>query len=126
MIRAINEVGLNESTKLIGGGMVGLQYASLLENLGPTLNGIVNYDFFVPAPTLEFKGIEEFLEKYRPRAKQAGVDPLGYYLPPYGYPILQVLAQAVEETQSLDHRSEERRVGKEWVRTGRPRWSPDP
>ena len=45
MVRAANELGLQ--TKLFGGGMVGLQYASLLTSLGPMLNGIVNYDFWV-------------------------------------------------------------------------------
>ena len=52
MVRAVSEVGLK--TKMLGGGMVGLQFASLLEKLGPQLNGIVNYDFWVPEPTLQF------------------------------------------------------------------------
>src|SRR3546814_9746822 len=103
MLRAINEVGVSGNTELVGGGLVGMQYATLMESMGPMLNGIVNYDFFVPAPTLQFEGFDAFLEKYRPRAKQAGVDPLGYYLPPYGYAILQNLGQAVEATGSLDH-----------------------
>lgn len=103
MVRAVNEVGLNEKTKMFGGGLVGMQYATLMENLGPMLTGIVNYDFFVPAPTLQFEGFDEFLEKYRPRAKEAGVDPLGYYLPPYAYALLQGLGQAVEGAGSLDH-----------------------
>ena len=59
MVRAVSEVGLK--TKMLGGGMVGLQFASLLEKLGPQLNGIVNYDFWVPEPTLQFKGVDEFL-----------------------------------------------------------------
>ena len=100
MVRAINEVGLQ--TKLCCGGMVGLQYASLKTQLGPLLNGIVNYDFWSPAPTMMFPGIEEFLKKYQGRAVAEGVDPLGYYLPPYAYAYLQVLAEAVEATKSLD------------------------
>jgi len=38
----------------------------------------------------------------RPRAPAAGVDPLGYYLPPYSYAEMQILAQAVNAVGSLD------------------------
>ena len=78
MVRAASELDLQ--TKLFGGGMVGLQYASLQTSLGPMLNGIVNYDFWVPEPTLDFPGIQEFLAKYQARAEGQGVDPLGHYL----------------------------------------------
>lgn len=100
MVRAVNEVGLK--AKIFGGGMVGLQFASLESKLGPMLNGIVNYDFWVPEPTLNFPGVQEFLKKYQTRAEGAGVDPLGYYLPPYAYAYLQVLGQAVQATGGLD------------------------
>jgi branched-chain amino acid transport system substrate-binding protein len=100
MVRAANE--LNLQTKLFGGGMVGLQYASLLTSLGPMLNGIVNYDFWVPEPTLNFPGIQEFLGKYEERAEGQGVDPLGHYLPPWAYAYMQVLGDAVEAVGSLD------------------------
>jgi branched-chain amino acid transport system substrate-binding protein len=102
MVKAANEVGLK--AKMFGGGMVGLQYASLETQLGPLLNGIVNYDFWVPEPTLRFKGVEAFLAKYQEQAKGAGVDPLGYYLPPYAYAYLQVLGQAVTAVGSLEHK----------------------
>jgi branched-chain amino acid transport system substrate-binding protein len=46
MIRAANEVGLN--AMLFGGGMVGLQATSIKTQLGPLLNGIVDYDFWQP------------------------------------------------------------------------------
>jgi branched-chain amino acid transport system substrate-binding protein len=82
--------------------MVGLQYASLLTSLGPMLNGIVNYDFWVPEPTLDFPGIQEFLAKYEERAEGQGVDPLGHYLPPWAYAYMQVLGDAVEAVGSLD------------------------
>ena len=103
MVRAINEVGLK--TRLLGGGMVGLQYASLLTKLGPMLNGIVNYDFYVPEPSLDFPGIKAFLAKYQATAADAGVDPLGYYLPPYAYAYLQVLGNAVQAVGSLDQQA---------------------
>jgi len=104
IVRAANEIGLK--AKMFGGGLVGLQYASIKQQLGPLLNGIVNYDFWEPASTLsssaEFPGVLEFLKKYQTRAAAEGVDPLGYYLPPFAYANLQVLQAAVEGTKSLD------------------------
>ena len=101
MVKAATEMGLK--TKLFGGGMVGLQYATIMTALGPKLNGIVNYDFWVPEPTLNFKGVEAFLKKYQAAAKGKGVDPLGYYLPTYAHAYLEILGQAVKATNSLDH-----------------------
>jgi branched-chain amino acid transport system substrate-binding protein len=101
MINAAHEVGLEP--KLFGGGMVGLHFTSLLTKLGPKLNGIVDYGFWVPEPTMKFSGIDAFLAKYQPAAVKAGVDPLGFYLPPWAYAMMQVLGQAVEGTKSLDH-----------------------
>jgi branched-chain amino acid transport system substrate-binding protein len=101
MLRAAHEVGLQP--KIFGGGMVGLQFTSVMQSLGPSLNGIVNYDFWAPEPTmLAMPGIKEFLKEYQARAEKAGVDPLGYYLPPYSYALVQVLGQAIEATKSLD------------------------
>ncbi len=100
IVKAAHEVGLK--AKMLGGCLVGLQFAAIQQNLGPLLDNIVNYDFWVPAPTLNFPGIEEFLKKYQEAAKGKGVDPLGHYLPPYAYAYLEVLGQAVEATKSLD------------------------
>jgi branched-chain amino acid transport system substrate-binding protein len=100
MVKAANELQLK--TKLFGGGMVGLQFAAIQKNLGPMLNGVVNYDFWVPASTLNFPGIDAFLKKYQQKAAGAGVDPLGHYLPPWAYAYLEILGQAVEATKSLD------------------------
>lgn len=100
IVRAANELGLEP--KMFGGSMVGLQYAALLTKLGPQLNGMVNYDFWTPAPTLDFPGIEAFLKKYQAKAKAAGTDALGHYLPPYAYAYLEILGQAVNAVGSLD------------------------
>lgn len=100
IVRAAHEIGLK--TKLFGGGLVGLQYATFKQQLGPLLNGIVNYDFWEPAKTLQFEGVLEFLKKYQAKAGAEGVDPLGYYLPPFAYANLQVVAAAVEGSKSLD------------------------
>jgi branched-chain amino acid transport system substrate-binding protein len=104
IIRALHEVGVGDSVKLFGGGMVGLQYASHLEALGSMLNGVVNYHVWAPEQTMSFAGMREFLARYQARAKEANVDPLGYYLPPYDYAIGEMLAQAVTATKSLDHK----------------------
>jgi branched-chain amino acid transport system substrate-binding protein len=110
MVLAAHEVGLRP--KLFGGGMVGLQFAAFLTKLGPKLNGIVNYDFWVPEPTLKFPGIEDFLKKYQAQAEKGGVDPLGHYLPPFAYAYVQVLGQAIEATKGVD----QQKVG-EYIRT---------
>jgi branched-chain amino acid transport system substrate-binding protein len=103
IIRAVNELGLGDSVKLFGGGMVGLQYASIMEALGSQLNGVVNYNTWAPEKTMDFPGVRDFLARYQARARQVNVDPLGFYLPPYDYAIGQLLEQAVTATRSLDH-----------------------
>jgi len=101
MLRAVHEVGLQP--KIIGGGMVGLMFTTVMTSMGPALNGIVNYDFWAPEPPfLAIAGVKEFLKEYQLRAEKAGVDPLGYYLPPYSYAVGQVLGQAVEATKGTD------------------------
>jgi branched-chain amino acid transport system substrate-binding protein len=100
MVRAANEIGLK--TKLFGGGMVGLQTTSVKLQLGPLMNGIVNYDFWIPAKTMQFPGVLDFLKKYQDKAAKEGVDPLGYYLAPWAYTYMQVLSDAVTGTGGLD------------------------
>ena len=62
MVLAANEAKLNP--KMIGGAMVGLQSTVFKTKLGPALNGYMNYDFWLPAKSLMFKGTAEFLAKY--------------------------------------------------------------
>ena len=100
MVRAANE--LNLRTQMFGGAMVGLQYATFLQQLADKLNRVVNYHLYVPAPTMKFAGIEEFLKTYQARAPQVGTDPLGFYQPPFAYAAMQVLEQAVKATGTLD------------------------
>jgi branched-chain amino acid transport system substrate-binding protein len=100
MVRAVNEIGYKP--KMIGGGMVGLQATSLKMQLGPLLNGFVNFDYWMPIEKMNFPGVSEFLTKYQARAQQEGVDALGYHIAPWGYAQLQVLQQAVTATNSLD------------------------
>src|SRR5271166_776260 len=100
MVRAATEIGLK--TQLFGGAMVGMQYASLITQLSEKLNRVVNYHFFVPSRTMNFPGIDAFLRKLQSQAKEAGVDPLGFYQPPFAYAAMQVLQQAIAATGSVD------------------------
>jgi branched-chain amino acid transport system substrate-binding protein len=100
MLRAATESGLK--TRFFGGGMVGLQFTPVKLQFGPKLNGVVDYDWWIPAPTMQFPGIVDFLKEYQSKAAEAGVDPLGWYLPPFAYAYLQVLGDAVEGAKSLD------------------------
>src|SRR6202042_162215 len=68
MIRAANEVGLK--TKLFGGGMVGLQSTAIKVQLGPLLNGIVDYDFWLPWSKLASLESLAFLKQYQAEATQ--------------------------------------------------------
>ena len=100
ILHTVSEIGLK--TNLLGGGMVGLPTAALKTQLGPQMNGIVNVELWEPVPTMEFPGIMDFLKKYQAKAASEGVDPLGYFLPPFAYAELQILGDAVEATKSLD------------------------
>ena len=102
IVRSVNEIGVGSSVKLIGGAMVGLQFAPVMESLGSMLNGWVNYHLYAPEKTMDFPGVKSFLERYSKKAIEAKVDPLGYYLPPFNYAIGQMLEQAVTATKSLD------------------------
>ena len=100
IIRAANEVGLK--AKLFGGGMVGLQATAIKTQLGPLLNGIVDYDFWQPVGAYATPEAMEFLKRYQAKSAAAGVDLLGFYLPPFAYADMQVLQQAVTAVGSLD------------------------
>jgi branched-chain amino acid transport system substrate-binding protein len=93
LIRASHEVGFKP--KIFGGGMVGLQATAIKTQLGPLLNGIVVYDFWLPWAGFATDAGRDFLKKYQAKAAAAGVDLLGYYLPPFGYALMQVVEQAV-------------------------------
>ena len=100
MVRAAREGGLK--TRLFGGGMVGLQLASIETQLGDLLNGVVNYDFWLPAKTLTTPEVDAFLKKYQTMAAGMKIDPLGYYSPPFSYSYMQVYEQAIRGTGGTD------------------------
>ena len=99
IVLSANELGL--SPKMFGGAMVGLQATVFKDKLKSKLNGIVNYETWVPSPKL-MAPAEAFFNTYQERAKAAGVDPLGYYLGGWGYAYFQLLGQAIEGAQSIN------------------------
>jgi branched-chain amino acid transport system substrate-binding protein len=100
IVRAVSEIGLK--TKIFGGGMIGIAFTPIKQQLGPLLNGIVAYDVYVPEPTMKFPGTEDFLTRYQAKAADQGIDPLGYYLPPFAYSEMQILGDAITKVGSLD------------------------
>ncbi len=100
MVRTINEVGFKP--KMVGGAMVGLQATAIKTQLGPLLNGFVNYETWVPSKAMLTPEVEAFLKEYQSRAGAEGVDPLGYYLGTWGYAYIELLGKAVEGAKSLN------------------------
>ncbi len=114
-VRSVNEIGYKP--KLIGGAMVGLQATAIKRQLGPLLNGWVNYETWVPAKSMMFAGTEDFLKKYQSRAAAEGVDPLGYYLGTWGYAYIQILGDAVTATKGTDDNKLADYIGKTTFKT---------
>jgi branched-chain amino acid transport system substrate-binding protein len=98
IIRAAHEIGL--VPKMFGGSLVGLYVTPIKMQLGPLINGMVLNESFVPA--MNFAGSAELLATYQAKAPHLGVDPLGYGFVPFAYAVGQLVATAVEQTQSLD------------------------
>ena len=105
ILRAVNEMGIGDSVKLFGGGMVGLQFGPVMENMGSLLNGVVNFNTWLPEPAMYFDGTKSFFDTYSKRAVEAKVDPLGFYLAPFGYASGQLIEAAIKATGSLDQKA---------------------
>lgn len=100
LVKAMNVAGL--SPKLVGGAMIGPQNGVAKAELGALLNGLVNYDYWLPVPSLMNPQIQSLIATYQSRAETAGADPLGYYVAPLAYAQLQVLEQAIRAVGSTD------------------------
>jgi branched-chain amino acid transport system substrate-binding protein len=105
ILRAVNEIGIGDNVKLFGGGMVGLQFGAVMENMGSLLNGVVNFNTWLPEPAMYHEGTKAFFDTYSKRAIEAKVDPLGYYLAPFGYASGQLIEAALKATGSLDQKA---------------------
>jgi branched-chain amino acid transport system substrate-binding protein len=100
LLRALNEVRLEP--KIVGGAMIGPQNGSIKAQLGPLLNGIVNYEYWLPVPKMMYAGVAPMIAEYQSLARDAGADPLGYYVAPQAYAQMQIVEQAIVGTNSLD------------------------
>jgi branched-chain amino acid transport system substrate-binding protein len=100
LVKAINAVEL--APKLVGGAMIGPQNGIVKAALGPLLNGLVNYEYWLPVPSLLNPRMQSLLADYQSRAEHAGADPLGYYVAPLAYAQLQVLEQAIRAVGTTD------------------------
>jgi branched-chain amino acid transport system substrate-binding protein len=100
LIRAISSSSF--VPKLVGGAMIGPQNGAIKTQLGPLLNGIVNYEYWLPVPALMYPGVADLIAEYQSRAEAFGADPLGYYVAPQAYAQMQVIEQAIIGTNSLD------------------------
>jgi len=100
ILRAVNEIGL--TTKMFGGAPVGTPTASLRTQMGPLLNGLVVGELWEPTETMNFPGVWDFLKQYQAKAPAEGIDPLGYFLPPFAYAEMQILGDAITAVGSLD------------------------
>src|SRR5690606_5821510 len=65
LVRAIHKSDYRP--KMVGGAMIGPQSASVKKELGPLLNGFVNYEYWVPVPKMNFLGVADMLAKYQAR-----------------------------------------------------------
>ena len=61
MVKAVNEIGFKP--KMIGGAMVGLQATVFKNQLGPLLNGFVNYETWVPSKEMMLRGHRGVLQE---------------------------------------------------------------
>ena len=85
--------------------MVGLQATVFKMQLGPLLNGIVNYETWASrtADHGERLALSTSMKTYQAKAGAEGVDPLGYYLGTWGYALSRgPRRRRSKATKSLD------------------------
>jgi branched-chain amino acid transport system substrate-binding protein len=96
LLQAVGKTGVEPM--LVGGAMIGPQSSTVQEQLGPLLNGVVNYEYWLPTPAMAFPGVQELISRYQTQAAGTAADALGYYVAPCAYAQLQVVEQAIRET----------------------------
>jgi branched-chain amino acid transport system substrate-binding protein len=100
LIRAIASSDLDPV--LVGGAMIGPQSTAVQSQLGYAVNGVVNYEYWLPTPAMNFPGVSRLIATYQARAKGTSADVLGYYVAPFAYAQMQVVEQAIRTTGGLD------------------------
>jgi len=68
LVRAMHDVGL--SPKLVGGAMIGPQNGVVKAKLGALLNGLVNYEYWLPVPSLMNRKSSRLLRRTNPARKK--------------------------------------------------------
>jgi branched-chain amino acid transport system substrate-binding protein len=102
-VRLIRSIAESELDPLVvGGAMIGPQSSAVQTELGSLLNGIVNYEYWLPTATMQFPGVRDLISTYQERARDTTADSLGYYVAPFAYAQLQVLEQAIVATGGID------------------------
>ena len=99
IVQSANE--LNFTPKMIGGAMVGLQATVFKDQLRSKLNGIINYETWVPSPKL-MAPAEAFFKTYQARAEVRRRRSARLLSRRLGLRLLQVLGEAVEGAKSLN------------------------
>jgi branched-chain amino acid transport system substrate-binding protein len=100
LVRAIAKSSINPT--LVGGAMIGPQSTAVQSQLGAAINGVVNYEYWLPTQTMNFPGVSRLIATYQDRAKGTPADALGYYVAPFAYAQLQVVEQAISGTGGID------------------------
>jgi branched-chain amino acid transport system substrate-binding protein len=100
LLKAISDQGFEP--KALGGAMIGPQNGVVKAQLGPLLNGLINYEYWLPVPGVASVEAEALIARYQPRAQAADADPLGYYVAPMAYAQMQVVEQAIAAIGSMN------------------------
>jgi branched-chain amino acid transport system substrate-binding protein len=100
LLKAIDKQGFEP--KAVGGAMIGPQNGIVKAELGPLLNGLINYEYWLPVPQLVTPETSSLIDRYQARAQAAEADPLGYYVAPMAYAQMQVLEQTISTVGSLN------------------------
>src|SRR5260221_1109483 len=64
ILRAVNELGIGDNVKILGGGMVGLQVGAVMANLVSLLNGVVDYNSLLREKSMYYEGTKAFFDTY--------------------------------------------------------------
>ena len=82
--------------------MIGPQSSAVQTETGPLLNGIVNYEYWLPTAAMNSSGVSDLISTYQERARGTSADALGYYVRAFAYAQLQVVEQAILATGGID------------------------
>jgi branched-chain amino acid transport system substrate-binding protein len=99
LLKAVGQTGIQPM--LVGGAMIGPQSSTVQQQLGPLLNGVVNYEYWLPTSAMAFPGVQELISRYQTQARGTQADTLGYYVAPCAYAQLQVVEQAIRGSDGL-------------------------